>query len=1167
MRGRAATRGRGRAEPPILSVVIPAYDAAEHIEPALRSILSQSLRSLEVIVVDDGSRDDTLEIARKVADRDSRVRVLAGPNQGPGAARNRGIAAATGRYLTFVDADDHVLPHAYRDLVGSLERSGSDVAVGGYLRVGRAGRSRPNVVEKVHATTRTHVRLEEAPELLAEPVLWNKVVRRDHWDTHVETVPLDVNYEDQEPAYRMLLAAQGIDVLERDVYAWRLSDGRRTRSSTKGRLATLRARAAVIERLESLLSEAPEAVRATAYACWIGTDLAMHAEFVPLTRKKYWRDLRRVASSLADRAPRGAWDRMPIQGRLLGWVLAHGQLDDVEEILGTRLEETTALPWERADVGLGWQARPTFLPRLGVSVPEELLRMTSADREVVAAARSLEWQGPSELTITGYAYLRGPDPAGCRVRLVARSGSVDLTVVETRPALDARIDLESGDPWRSYREAGFVARLQLPDIDREESVTLLVELVAPDGWRVRHPLTVASARGVVGPAPVVLREAGARRWVVRTNARDRVVLRRRRTSRPALVATRVSCTGHAVVIDALADDDAPGELILSAHGEEVTLGRLPSVPGVRRFSGVLPALRECNERRWEVLAECDSRGELRRVPAAAGLDGQPGAGRVRGLAGADGSLIVVQRKRHGSVDGAAVEGDRLVLHGRLDPVPATPRIVLRSSVACHLPEDLTVSEDGTYRAAWSLTVPGSEGAPVGRLAGGCFVRFGEGDGGSDEGASGEEWARVGGRLAESPVDLRTRWASLRVEGRRDGAVAVMASPPLTAVETSRAGQFALRRAEWGALRPLVVLESFNGEQTAGNARAIYEAMRSLDPALEYVWSIRDARVPVPPGARSAVVGSADWHRALATARVWVNDNNFPFYVTKRPGQYFLQTWHGTPIKRLLHDLPRRRAPLTYRRLMARQVPQWDLLLADSHAAARHLRSGLGYAGEVRVMVAPRNVRLLAGEEGRRHTREALGLGEDERVVLYAPTWREAQRASKTMRWAELLDVQRLGDELDATVLVRSHHVAASVGVVGSRVRDVTYHPHIEDLMLASDVLVTDYSSAAFDYRLTGRPVVHYVPDLERYRRERGFYGDWPGPGDEPVVQDTRSLTAELGRVLDRPRADSVLIWQNQARQALADLASDLVMRAFAGEARGVSERSAGQREKRGIRRT
>ncbi|MFC7757949.1 glycosyltransferase family 2 protein [Catellatospora bangladeshensis] len=115
---------------PRLSVIVPFFDVAEYIGDCLESLRRQTLRELEVILVDDGSRDGSTAIAERCCAADPRFRIVRQENQGLGPARNTGAREAAGEYLTFVDSDDVVPAHAYEAMVGSLDRSGSSLAAG-----------------------------------------------------------------------------------------------------------------------------------------------------------------------------------------------------------------------------------------------------------------------------------------------------------------------------------------------------------------------------------------------------------------------------------------------------------------------------------------------------------------------------------------------------------------------------------------------------------------------------------------------------------------------------------------------------------------------------------------------------------------------------------------------------------------------------------------------------------------------------------------------------------------------------------------------------------------------------------------------------------------------------------------------------------------------------
>lgn len=1111
---------------PILSVVIPAFNASAHLRECLMSITQQSLRDLEVIVVDDGSADDTANQAHRIAQRDSRVRVLEQANAGPASARNRGIAESRGRFLTFVDADDLALPGAYSALVESLERTGSDLATGGYVRVGRSGRSRPSLVERLHDIDRCGIALAEKPDLLEAPVLWNKIFRRDFWEACVGELPDYANYEDQEPTYRALLAARSIDVLERDVYAWRLPENRETRSSGKGKRRDLRARLEVIANLEKLVEGAPLAVREVAYATWLGRDLTMHAEHVPSTRKRFWRVLRDGSASLAQRAPRGAWDRMPVQRRALAWALANGKRRDIEEILGTWAEETTTVPWSRE--AAHWLASPGYLDRLSFEVPHHIRELHPIDLVVSSGLRSAEWLNPDTILLRGYAFLGGFEPEQSRLRIRAMDGEEVLSEGVVRPAEDPHLDEEIADPWLRYARSGFEVRLRLPDCRPGRSVRFALQLTS-EGHRAEAFL--GGRRDLVAVGPCV---PGLRR-LARVCPRGRLEVVPIE-AQSACEILEVRSLGRVVDLVVTGELSNMASLVLTSGTDQVAAARESLEPGITRFRVTIPPLPDRYERGGERFwqpALYTNRG-LERLSCAQAVLDAAGDSCISASITPDGVVRLGQRWVRATAEAMAVEGRNLTIQGQIEP-PPRGRLAVSMASATRRFEANQVQVDalGRFTAHFALEEPGGR---RGRFpSGGYFLDFRR---------DVQSWSRLrsGGSLRKDPVRIESAWCDLRFEGRADQTVAVKVSPPLGHEARARVAQFDLRRERWGELERAITFETFNGKNCGDNPLAVFETVRQLSPDLPCFWSVRDATVDVPPGAIPVIMGTPAWHRALATSRVWVNNNNFPFYIRKRPGQYYLQTWHGTPIKQLLWDVPNKRIPLTYRRLMQQQVRTWDLLLAQSKTAEALLRSGLGFEGAVRVMEQPRNVRL--GEPGlRTATRQRLGIDENEPAILYAPTWRDAHRNTEGAAYSGVLAPEDLALQSGGRVMFRSHHVTNAAPEPSPAVIDVSREPRIEDLMSAADALVTDYSSAAHDFALTGRPVVHFVPDLEEYRKERGFYDDWPATSRWPVLRAQDDLFEATRAALAVPTDDGTSTWWERARVDLEHLARELIARA------------------------
>lgn len=336
----------------------------------------------------------------------------------------------------------------------------------------------------------------------------------------------------------------------------------------------------------------------------------------------------------------------------------------------------------------------------------------------------------------------------------------------------------------------------------------------------------------------------------------------------------------------------------------------------------------------------------------------------------------------------------------------------------------------------------------------------------------------------------------RVNGSKTG---VTLSAPLTNTERSRFGRQRLSMSIPAALQSAVVYDSFAGKVPNDNPLAVFEQVQdgslpvelssllpSIGPDTPSYWSLNDGTIQPPQGTEPIYVGSTKWFEVIRSAKLLVTNNHLPVYFQKAPGQFWLQTWHGTPIKKLLLDAPRDTTSVLYRRTMAKQVPTWDLLLAQSDDAAKNLVSSTGYTGKVLVIEQPRNARLF--EPGlRESTRSRLGIGDHEKVILYAPTWRKSDVGS-TGRPSYLLDTEWLAERTGCKVLVRTHHMTNAPQTNSSNVLDVSKEPRVEDLMVASDILISDYSSIIIDYALLGRPTAIHAPDAVAYALERGFYG-------------------------------------------------------------------------------
>jgi CDP-glycerol glycerophosphotransferase len=210
---------------PLVSVVVPMFNVERYLLDCLESLAGQTLRDLEVVMVDDGSTDSTASIAAAFAARDSRFVLVRQPNGGLGQARNAGADRATGEYLAFVDSDDMVTSNAYRLLDDSLVRTGSDFATGNYHRLTTVGTRQAGMVFTAFNANRPRTHVSRHPALINDRTAWNKVFRRTFWDEHGFRWPEGVLYEDIAVTIPAHVLAQSVDVIREPVYLWRARAG------------------------------------------------------------------------------------------------------------------------------------------------------------------------------------------------------------------------------------------------------------------------------------------------------------------------------------------------------------------------------------------------------------------------------------------------------------------------------------------------------------------------------------------------------------------------------------------------------------------------------------------------------------------------------------------------------------------------------------------------------------------------------------------------------------------------------------------------------------------------------------------------------------------------------------------------------------------------------
>ena len=383
------------ARTPTLSIVVPFYDVEDYIGDCLESLRRQSLQDIEVVLVDDGSRDRSDVVAKHYTDLDPRFRLVRQENQGLGPARNTGVEHAGGAHVAFVDSDDLVPRRAYAQLVQALRRSGSSFAIGNARRFNRTTGVTPSWTHGIAcAVDRTGTHVLERPELVADRMVWNKVYRRDFWDEFRYTFP-PIRYEDYPVTLQAHLDAIAVDVLATPVYYWRVRESGDSITQQVFRPDNLRDRLRSAQLVLDLVdTNASPEVRARTHSYLAGIDLVALAQAFAVVPDEQVDDVVRLGQRFVARL-----DPAVFRTRSKLDLLQYHALRDGDAAL---LRELAAF---RADGGLVGGVRAHRNPRVpGVlrtelpgrgrsSAPRRTFALSARALRLTTTVTGLRWEG------------------------------------------------------------------------------------------------------------------------------------------------------------------------------------------------------------------------------------------------------------------------------------------------------------------------------------------------------------------------------------------------------------------------------------------------------------------------------------------------------------------------------------------------------------------------------------------------------------------------------------------------------------------------------------------------------------------------------------------------------------------------------------------------------
>ncbi|MEP6651495.1 MAG: CDP-glycerol glycerophosphotransferase family protein, partial [Lapillicoccus sp.] len=879
----------------------------------------------------------------------------------------------------------------------------------------------------------------------------------------------------------------------------------------------------------------------------------------------FWNLLREALLDLVDRVSREEFvHSVGAQDKVLVELIARDHRDAAVAYIENWGSDARRFPTRATPDGIRIE-----LP-LTEGLPDDVEVMSDPQLELISRVLRVRWAG-DRLTVAGWAYIRNIDladnPPEIALELVSADGQTRLPL-ETETFHEPRVDWVGGHWHCDYRPGGFQAFLRADAVPPDDQQwTFELTLVAA-GVRRTSRLREVSSAGSAAVAQTQVDEGGVARTVLRNLERHLVL---KVSHYPAYaVSQQLDPQGLATVV------------FRATAPERVVINHIDQ--GRRELLAAAPEPTD-DPAEWRVRLDLASLPLPTSNTTAFGPVTRPLRLRVRHRSGEYTPILAPP----GTAPSPGVVDDPTVVRrltrskgGELEVLDRVPvatayelnddafTVRVHSSLALEgyspvlFTLDLEIAGTASPHAdgGYDLTFPlvGSRwgydalALPKGRYA--VFL-LAQGDN-RDEDLPVTPSSEL---LDQLPVDhMLTRIRGLvEVLPNQPPALTLNVQEPLDDETRGQRNQFLLREAARVdvAEQDSVFFRALYSEVANCNMLGVHHELGRRGSPLTRYWSIRDHSVPVPEGGIGLVEGTRAWHEALATSRYVMINVHQPDVFKKAEGQVLIETMHGYPYKVMGHEWWEKGGfPSSQINSFDRRARDWDYFISPARYATPLLKAAFldpaGATAEVLEIGYPRNDILQSDEATaiRDRVRKVLGIADGQTVVMYAPTFRDYMSADDlAAERVDFLDVDRAARDLGPgfTFLVRGHAFNARAGGRhdgGANIIDVTPHPDINDLILASDAAVLDYSSLRFDYGITDKPMIFLVPDLEKYDAVRGGvipYGPTaPGPhvaSTREVVtllRDLKGLTKRTSAARAQFRRDYVELDDGRAASRLVD---------------------------------
>ena len=1098
-----------------ISVIIPIYNVEEYISDSFESVLAQSInnleltdgyeRNLQVILIDDGSTDRSSEIAKNYTKVHDNFEYHYYPeSKGPGYARNYALKYVEGDFIVFFDSDDIVRPYAYERMYKLALKNQTDMVIGAVWRFNSKYYWESYIHGIAFSGTKEITHIKESPELLYDTTVWNKLIKTSFWRKYDFKFPEGILYEDIPLNFFLHYYANKVSVIYENCYMWRVRETTKSITQNIDQTKNLSDRFTAMKMVDDFFKEhiSDSKLVDAKNIKWLDVDLMI---FLGNVNSLPPEDAETVSNLIRDYIKENIdtkyFDNLNEFEKLIYEYLLENNLEKLIDVLNFQYFD---LKYKKAYLN-------DFHP--AIDVDEEIFKTSilNLDNFVKHFENRCKYiQDVSfkkkNLIVKGFTIIPGIKDEN----FDDRDYSFYLVNSESHKKMLLKFKNVNIDDFSSfeipygtnipYNAAGYEVKVPLSKIVNNE------DFFGENRIQIMFKQKDVQFKYFAGPAL----------WDVRRSSDLKARLYK----------------NHYFYISY----DLNNELLFNIAPinniyENVSIKNDQLCIPSETYNGELFLSYDENliEDECKIPLEYDSTKKMYSIDVDK-IDYKEGQ-----IKTADGQPIVHKRKQQlylNSQKGQVIinalrdyyfkikkiNNFTLItdIEGNNDYISITADLYSNSkninSAKLYYKDDkhyefFEIADGDISNNNLKFNFTFSNKKITHNLHQGTFdlyVKFDDGN-----------------NIVTTPVYIKNPFNYVFSDNLYDyklyrsgkSTLRIRSMQKWLESENSEIKRKDIATTKYKLFRKLpinpkrILFDSMWGRQFSCNPRYLYEYINENHPDYECIWSLNDEKEFITGDGERVRKFSLKYYYYLATSKFLFDNVNFEDEFVKREGQVYIQTMHGTPLKTFGLDVPNELTTNKSRELFIERCNRWDAIMVQSDYASKLTDQCFRYEGNLLKFGYPRTDILYSGnnKENIDRLKEKLNIPLDKKVILYAPTWRFRNT------FEMMLDLKSFKESLsdEYVIILRMHYFSGNnIEELGENkfIYDFSGYNSIEELYLISDILITDYSSAMFDYAILDRPIILFTYDMKNYVENiRGIYFDLEEFNPGPVLYTSKEV--------------------------------------------------------------